>query len=100
MEGEALIRTLIRRLLVHGICNFEDGIKTAVRELVERTFNEHSFKAYLYNYSALSQTEHEPQGGEPMSAELDEQYKRLRRLLATAWRTKRSGISREMPLTM
>ena len=64
MEGEALIRTLIRRLLVHGICNFEDGIKTAVRELVERTFNEHSFKAYLYNYSALSQTEHEPQGGE------------------------------------
>ena len=55
MEGEALIRTLIRRLLVHGICNFEDGIKTAVRELVERTFNEHSFKAYLYNYSALSQ---------------------------------------------
>ncbi len=66
MEGEALIRTLIRRLLVHGICNFEDGIKTAVRELVERTFNEHSFKAYSYNYSALSQTEHEPQGGEPL----------------------------------
>ena len=33
-------------------------------------------------------------GGEPMSAELDGQYKRLRRLLATAWRTKRSGIMR------
>ena len=35
-----------------------------------------------------------------MSAELDEQYKRLRRPLATAWRTKRSGISREMSLSM
>ena len=35
-----------------------------------------------------------------MSAELDEQYKRLRRPLATAWRTKRSGISREMSLFM
>ena len=34
------------------------------------------------------------------SAELDEQYKRLRRPLATAWRTKRSGISREMSLFM
>ena len=82
------------------MCQFADEIKTAVRELAERTFDEHSFEAYLYNYSALSQTEHEPQGGEPMSAELDEQYKRLRRPLATAWRTKRSGIMREMPLSM
>ena len=100
MEGEALIRTLIRRLLIHRMCDFEDEIKTAVRELVERTFNGHSFEASLYYYSALSQTEHEPQGGEPMSAELDEQYKRLRRLLATAWRTKRSGIMRVRYLSM
>ena len=64
MEGEALIRTLIRRLLVHGICNFEDGIKTAVRELVERTFNGHLFKAYLLTVCAYSKTKHEPQGGE------------------------------------
>ena len=44
--------------------NFEDEIKTAVRELAERTSNGHSFEAYLYNYSAFSKTEHEPQGGE------------------------------------
>ena len=43
------------------MCQFADEIKTAVRELAERTFDEHSFEAYLYNYSALSQTEHEPQ---------------------------------------
>ena len=82
------------------MCLFADDIKTAVRELAERTFDEHSFEAYLYNYSAFSQTEHEPQGGEPMSAELDGQYKRLRRPLATAWRTKRGGIMREMSLSM
>ena len=76
------------------MCLFEDEVKTAVRKLLERTFNGHSFEAYLYNYSAFSKTEHEPQGGEPMSAELDGQYKRLRRPLATAWRTKRSGIMR------
>ena len=39
-------------------------------------------------------------GGENMSAELDGQYKRLRRLLATAWRTKRSGIASELSLSM
>ena len=39
-------------------------------------------------------------GGEPMSAELDGQYKRLRRPLATAWRTKRSGIIRGRYLSM
>ena len=32
-------------------------------------------------------------GGEKMSAELDGQYKRLRRLLATAWRTKDGGTA-------
>ena len=31
MEGEALIQTLIRRLLVHGMCDFEDGIGIARR---------------------------------------------------------------------
>ena len=52
------------------MCNFEDEIKTTVRDYIADFFNEHLFKAFLYNYSALSQTEHEPQGGEPMSAEL------------------------------
>ena len=67
MEGEALIRKLVRRLLVHGMCLFEDEIKTAVRELAERTSNGHSFEAYLYNYSAFSQTEHEPQRRRPIA---------------------------------
>ena len=58
------------------------------------TRNENLFEDYSYTEFAISKTEHEPQGGEPMSAELDEQYKRLRRPLATAWRTKRSGIMR------
>ena len=48
------------------------------------TRNENLFEDYSYTECATSKTEHEPQGGEPMSAELDEQYKRLRRLLATA----------------
>ena len=64
------------------------------------TRNENLFEDYSYTECATSKTEHEPQGGEPMSAELDEQYKRLRRLLATAWRTKRSGIMRERYLSM
>ena len=36
--------------------------------------NEHSFMAFLYMVCATSKTEHEPQGGENMSAELDEKY--------------------------
>ena len=63
-------RKLIQGVLINGMCLFEDEVKTAVRKLVERTFNGHSFEAYLYNYSAFSKTEHEPQSGEPMSAEL------------------------------
>ena len=35
-----------------------------------RTRNENLLVAYLYTKCANSQTEHEPQGGEPMSAEL------------------------------
>ncbi len=31
MEGEALIRKLIRRLLINEMCDFEDEVKTAVR---------------------------------------------------------------------
>ena len=30
--------------------------------------------AFLYTVYAISKTEHEPQGGENMSAELDEKY--------------------------
>ena len=71
MEGEALIRKLVRRLLVHGMCIFEDEIKTAVRELVERTSNGHSFEAYLLTVCAILKTEREPQGGEEANAELD-----------------------------
>ncbi len=60
-------------MLINGMCQFADEIKTAVRELAERTFfNVHLFEAYLYTVFAHSKTEHEPQGGEPMSAELDE----------------------------
>ncbi len=54
-------RTLIRRLLIHGMCDFKDEIKTAVRELAERTFNGHLFKAYLLTVCAYSKTKHEPQ---------------------------------------
>ena len=60
----------------------------------------HSFEAYLLTEFALSKTEHEPQGGEHMSAELDEQYKRLRRVVGHAWRTKRSGIISGLSLSM
>ena len=68
-------RKLVRRLLINGMCNFEDEIKTTVRDYIADFFNAHLFKAFLYNYSVLSQTEHEPQGGERMSAKLDDKYK-------------------------
>jgi len=41
-------------------------MKTAVRELAERTSNGHSFEAHLLTVCANSQTEHEPQGGDPL----------------------------------
>ena len=40
--------------------------ESTVRELAERTLDEHLFKAYLLTVSAHSQTEREPQGGEPL----------------------------------
>ena len=36
--------------------------------------NGYSFRAYLLTECAISKTEHEPQGGENMSAELDVKY--------------------------
>ena len=48
MEGEALIRKLVRRLLVHGMCDFEDEIKTAVREaLLKRRYGESKKRSLL-----------------------------------------------------
>ena len=58
--------SLVRSVLINGMCDFEDEVKTTVRELAERTFDEHSFKVFLYNYSTFSKTEHEPQGGDPL----------------------------------
>ncbi len=46
------------------MCDFEDGIKTAVRELAERTPNGHSFEAYLLTLCVTSKAELEPQGGD------------------------------------
>ena len=65
-------RKLIRSVLINGICLFEDEMKPPSALLAERTFNVHLFKAFLYNYSVLSKTEHEPQGGEEANAELDD----------------------------
>ena len=44
--------------------------------------NGYSFRAYLLTECATSKTEHEPQGGENMSAELDGCTVRLRRVVA------------------
>ena len=49
-------RKLIRNLLLHEMCDFEDEIKTTVRELAERTFDEHSLEAYLYTVCVYSKT--------------------------------------------
>ena len=64
-------RKIVRRLLVHGMCDFENEIKTAVRDYIADFFNAHSFEAYLYTVCAYSKTEREPQGGEEANAELD-----------------------------
>ena len=46
------------------MCDFENEIKTAVRDYIADFFNAHSFKAFLLTVCAYSKTEHEPQGGE------------------------------------
>ena len=61
--------------------------------------NGYSFRAYLLTECATSKTEHEPQGGENMSAELDEKYENAWHSVAKPPR-RRSGIIREMPLSM
>ena len=50
--------------------------------LWRKRINEHSFKAHLLTQGATSKTEHEPQGDENLSAELDVSYKRLRHSVA------------------
>ena len=90
------------------MCIFEDGTRAARRRAYERRTrrtqaplpHQNLFEAYLYTKFALSKTKHEPQGGEHMSAELDERYKRLRRVDGHAWRTKRSGIMSGLSLSM
>ncbi|GEM_PF-2365458 len=47
-----------------------------------KRINENLFRVYLLTECAYSQTEHEPQGGENMSAELDGCTVRLRRVVA------------------
>ena len=54
MEGEALIRKLVRRLLVHGMCLFEDEIKTAVREaLLKRRCGESKKRSLLLDTALI-----------------------------------------------
>ncbi len=47
-----------------------------------KRINENLFRVYLLTECAYSQTEHEPQGGENMSAELDGCTVRLRHVVA------------------
>ena len=54
------------------MCDFENEIKTAVRDYIADFFNANSFKAFLLTVCAYSKTEREPQGGEEANAELDE----------------------------
>ncbi len=61
--------------------------------------NENLFEAYLLTECATSKTEHEPQGGENMSAELDEKYENAWHSVAQPPR-RRSGIIRELSLSM
>ena len=57
---------------MHGICPFEDETNPPSANSQSGLFNAHLFKAFLYTVSTLSKTELEPQGGEHMSAELDD----------------------------
>ena len=70
-------------MLIHGMCLF--GVRLTARfprslrslgmtRVGHPHPNEHLFVACLYTVCATSKTEHEPQGGENMSAELDEKY--------------------------
>ncbi len=43
------------------MCLFAEEMKPPSANLQNGLFNEHSFKVFLYNYAALSKTEHEPQ---------------------------------------
>ena len=46
------------------MCDFENEIKTTVRDYIADFFNAHSFKAFLLTVCAYSKTERKPQGGE------------------------------------
>ena len=82
------------------MCLFEDEMKPPSANLqsglISFTCSKRSYTTTL----SIRRRNTSRKAARKASAELDEQYKRLRRLLATAWRTKRSGISREMSLFM
>ena len=61
--------------------------------------NGYIFEAFLYTQCATSKTEHEPQGGENMSAELDEKYENAWHSVAKPPR-RRSDIMSEVSLSM
>ena len=55
------------------MCLFADVIETAVRELAERTKITHTYSRCSYTrYVHLRRRNFEPQGGERISAELDD----------------------------
>ena len=74
--------------------------KTAVRELAERTFNGHSFEAFLYYYSAFSKTEHELQGGEKSERRSSTNVPSDCAVWVRSWHTKDGGIMSEMSTSM
>ena len=63
-----------RLKIAHTFSNvfFADRTKPLSANSQSGLFNIHSFRAFLYTVSALSKTKLEPQGGEYMSAELDD----------------------------
>ena len=62
---------VFRFIIFSAVLTIHRREESTVRELAERTLDEHLFEAYLLTVSAYSQTECEPQGGEEANAELD-----------------------------
>ncbi len=59
-------------VLINGMCLFADEIKTAVRELAERTFLTYTYSKRTYTrYLLIQRRNASRNGGEEANAELD-----------------------------
>ena len=100
MEGEALIRTLIRRLLINGMCPFEDEMKPPSANLqsglLTFTYSRRSYTTTL----SFRRRNTSRKAARKASVEARRLVPSDCAVWVRSWHTKDGGISRKMPLSM